>query len=130
MPKIEILARSWDQPAKGGYLHHATGDVVSVSDAEATRLIKAGAAKATKRKVTKATAPEETPAEEPQETTEDAPATTDEDTPTEETPTPLPKPKAVATTEEWQAYAISQGMDAATANASSRNELRELYADE
>lgn len=130
MPKIEILARSWDQPAKGGgYLHHATGDVVSVSDAEATRLIKAGAAKATKRKVTKTTTPEETPAEEPQETTEDA-AQADEDTATEETPTPLPKPKAVATTEEWQAYAISQGMDAATANASSRNELRELYADE
>ncbi|RAV34919.1 hypothetical protein [Corynebacterium heidelbergense] len=42
--KIRLLVDQWDEPTEGGYLTHVKGDVVDAGEADAARLVGAGAA--------------------------------------------------------------------------------------
>lgn len=140
MPRIKILAKVWPQHIDGSRYERRTDDVVEASEADAARLIKAGAAEPTKRKINvadqKDTAEDVAP-----KPAEDTTAKADEDktTPDEE-PAPgefellpadqidLPMPSQAATTELWQDYAIAAGMPESIARTKKRDELRQLFA--
>ncbi|MEJ6013812.1 hypothetical protein WG936_08185 [Corynebacterium sp. H127] len=132
MPRIEITAAEWTQVTDEGRFIRRTGDVCTVSDAEAKRLVGCGAAKETRRKITvedqKQTKP---PATEDTETDPIGEEVADEEAAAtvETEDNEVPKPAATATEAKWQEYAISQGMSADEAESMSRDELRAFFAD-
>lgn len=132
MPRIKILAKVWPQHIDGSRYERRTDDVVEASEADAARLIKAGAAEPTKRKIN---VPDQ------KDTAEEVAPKPAEDTPTpDEEPAPgefellpadqidLPMPSQAATTELWQDYAIAAGMPESIARTKKRDELRQLFA--
>ena len=132
MPRIKILAKVWPQHIDGNRYERRTDDVVEASEADAARLIKAGAAEPTKRKIN---VPDQ------KDTAEEVAPKPAEDTPTpDEEPAPgefellpadqidLPMPSQAATTELWQDYAIAAGMPESIARTKKRDELRQLFA--
>lgn len=42
--KIRLLVDQWDEPTEGGYISHFKGEVVDAGEADAARLVGAGAA--------------------------------------------------------------------------------------
>ena len=139
MPRIKIVAKLWPQHIGGTRYERREGDVVDASDADAARLIKAGAAKPTKQKVNvpdqKETSTEEAPKhvkETPVKSDDESSQAEPETDQVEYTLLPtdqidLPMPSQAATTELWQDYAIAAGMPEAIARDKKRDELRQLF---
>lgn len=149
MPRIEITALLWPQKIDGNRFERRRGDVVDASDADAARLIKAGAAKLTKRKVTVADQKddEKEPAKASDQDGEAGPLTDQavQDKAAEELAGPetetyqdtyklLPPaevavamPANSAKTELWQDYAIAAGMPETVARGMKRDEIRPLF---
>lgn len=140
MPRIKILAKIWPQYIDGSRYERRAGDIVDASDADAARLIKAGAAEPTKRKINVAdqkdasedTAPKTTEAVTEKQVEESLPPETET---YQDTYTLLPAdeiemqmPAQSATTDLWQDYAIAAGMPEDIARAKKRDELRQLFA--
>ena len=133
MPRIEITAKLWPQIIDGDRFERRFGDVVEVSDADAARLITAGAAKPSKRKVSvsdqKAAADAPTPEPAPPAPEADTPAEKPAATGTLLTPEQIEMemPANSAKTELWQEYAIAAGMDEDVARSMKREDIRPLF---
>lgn len=139
MPRIKILAKVWPQHIDGSRYERRTDDVVEASEADAARLIKAGAAEPTKRKVNVPDQKETSTAEAPKPVKETTAKSDDEPSQAEPETDPvkftllptdqidLPMPSQAATTELWQDYAIAAGMPEAIARDKKRDELRQLF---
>ena len=130
MPRIEITAKLWPQIIDGDRFERRFGDVVEVSEADAARLIKAGAAKPSKRKVS--VSDQKDAADAP--TPEPAPTAPEADTPAEKPGTLLTPeqidmemPANSAKTELWQEYAIAAGMAEDVARSMKREDIRPLF---
>lgn len=157
MPKIEITALLWPQVIDGRRYERHYGDVVEASDADAARLIRAGAAKTTRRAITVAdqkdtakTSDEPTSGiDEDQVSTVITPVETETQkaereaeleaiTDTAETyqdtyellpvaEVAIPMPANSAKTELWQQFAIAAGLPEETARGMNRSQLRALF---
>lgn len=133
MPKIRLLASRWDQKIKTRFVRHVRGDLVTVSEAEADRLIRSRLAEFVKQR-------EPRPVEDqtPEQVAEDgaadgqAPETPDE-TSDKESPDEVPassdddledlatdgeaitehpdKPLRAAPIADWRDWATAQGID-------------------
>ena len=139
MPRIEITAKLWPQHIDGDRYDRRCGDVVDASDADAARLIKAGAAKLSKRKVT--VADQKGDAEEADSKAEEAqlektveelgPAETETFQDTYKLLPPdqieMEMPANSAKSELWQNYAIAAGVPEDVARRMKRDEIRKMF---
>lgn len=118
MPKIKLTAYSWGQPGKTGRNLRRRGDVVDVTEEQASRLVKIGAATRVKEKPKPAEAKQpDTPKEQEEQNVEE----TSTDNAQNSEPIGLPKPTATKPT--WIKYAVQEGFDADEMEKLTRDEI-------
>ena len=124
MPKIRLLASRWDQKIKTRFVRHVRGDLVTVSEAEADRLIRSRLAEFVKQREPRPVE-DQTPEQvaedgaadgQAPETPDEVPASSDDDledlaTDGEAITEHPDKPLRAAPIADWRDWATAQGID-------------------